>query len=189
MPQVPDASSLRHVRWLLLLFIVVPLLELYLLVWLGGAIGFWPTLALTIISGILGGALARHEGLRVLREWRSALERMELPAEGVIDGLMVLVGAAFLIAPGVLTDLAGALLLIRPTRRLIGGHIRRALERRLGAGAFGLGRTAGQREEPWVVRAQGGESDAREIVTTSGEAVVDPPPAIEGGSRTRTETE
>ena len=105
-------------RWLVV-FTVVPLLELYLLVQLARWIDFWPTVAITVVTGILGGLLAKHEGLRVWRQWRDAMQELRMPEQGVLDGLLVLVGGVLLITPGVLTDLTGTLLLLRPTRRFV----------------------------------------------------------------------
>jgi len=120
------------VRWLLLLFIVVPLAELYLLLLVGRLIGFWPTVALTLVTGVAGGALAKHEGLRVWREWRRALEQMTPPEAGVVDGVLVLIGGALLITPGVLTDALGLVLLLPWSRTAVAARIRREVDRRLG---------------------------------------------------------
>lgn len=120
---------------LLLLFIVVPLVELYLLLAIGSAVGFWPTVALVLVTGVLGSWLAKREGLRVIRQWQGALAQGQMPEEGVLGGLMVLVGGVFLITPGVLTDVAGLLLLFPPSRRVIGGWVRAYFERRIQDGS------------------------------------------------------
>jgi UPF0716 protein FxsA len=119
---------------LALLFIIVPLLELVILVQLGRAVGLWPTLGLVIVTGVLGAALARAEGLRTLRRFRAELGAGRVPGGALLDGLAVLVGGAFLLTPGLLTDVTGFALLLPPTRRLIQARIRRALERRLASG-------------------------------------------------------
>lgn len=104
---------------LLLLFTLVPAVELYLLITLGSALGPAATVALVLGTGMLGAWLARREGGRVLREWQGAVARGELPQEGVTSSLLVLVGGVLLVTPGVLTDITGLLLLIPPTRRAI----------------------------------------------------------------------
>jgi UPF0716 protein FxsA len=91
----------------LLLLLIVPLIDLVVLVWLGRSFGFWPTVALTFVAGAIGAALAKREGLRVWREFRAALEHMKPPERGVLDGVLVLLGAALLIMPG--CDCAGIL--------------------------------------------------------------------------------
>lgn len=118
-------------RWLFLAFVAVPLVELYLLLKLGDLFGPGPTVALVVVTGLGGATLAKREGLRVYSEWKSALERGRAPEVGVIEGLLVLLGGALLITPGVLTDLTGLCLLLPPTRRRLALHLRRMVERRL----------------------------------------------------------
>jgi UPF0716 protein FxsA len=116
-------------RLLLSAFIVVPLVELYLLLWVSRWVGFWPTIALTLITGAVGASLARREGLRVLREWQRTLSSLESPTTGLLQGGLILVGGAFLLTPGVLTDLAGVLLLLPATRQPIATALRRRIDR------------------------------------------------------------
>ncbi len=122
------------VRYILVAFVVIPLVELYLLLWLGSLIGFWPTVAITVVTGVLGGSLAKREGLRVYRQWRDALDEMRAPETGIVEGVLVLLGGALLITPGVLTDITGVLLLLPPTRRPIAARVRRAVDARLATG-------------------------------------------------------
>lgn len=114
---------------LLLIFILVPLVELALLVRLGMFIGFWPTIALVLVTGVVGAALARHEGLRVWLDIQRDLAEGRMPVSHLLDGLMILIGGVLLLTPGVLTDLMGILLLAPPTRRLFKRWLRRKLER------------------------------------------------------------
>jgi len=116
---------------LFLLFTVVPLLELFLLLQLGQRIGVEATVLLVLTTGVLGAVFAKLEGLRVLTTWRTALAQGRLPPDGVLSGVLVLLGGAFLVAPGVLTDVTGLLLLIPPSRRWIARLIKHRLERRL----------------------------------------------------------
>ncbi len=122
-------------RWLVLAFTVVPLLELYVLLAVGQAVGFWPTVAWTLFTALTGGALARREGLAVLTSWRDSLTGGTAPSHGVLDGVLILLGGALLITPGVLTDVTGLLLLIPPTRRVVAAHLRRRLDAHLAAAA------------------------------------------------------
>ena len=112
---------------LLLLFTVVPLLELFILVKLGNLVGVAPTIALVIVTGVLGAWLARVQGLGVVRRLRSELAEGRLPAEAVIDGLLILVAGAVLLTPGLITDTLGFVLLVPPGRAAI---------RKIVAGAF-----------------------------------------------------
>ena len=119
-------------RWVIPLFVAVPLLELFLLLQLATLIDFWPTVALVVGTGLLGGILARREGRKVWREWQQALTTLTPPEAGVLDGVLVLAGAVLLITPGVLTDGAGLLLLFPITRRVAVGILRKTLDHRLG---------------------------------------------------------
>ncbi len=121
--------------WLLLLFTVVPLIEFNLLLWVGGMVGFWPTVALVVATGAIGAALAKREGFRVMRAWQTALAEGRKPADGVVSGLLVLVGGVLLVTPGVLTDLFGLMLLIPWTRRGLAALILQRLERGIERGS------------------------------------------------------
>lgn len=121
-------------RWLLLLFIVVPLIELYLLLFVGSQIGFWPTVAIVLVTGALGAALAKREGLRVWHSYREALSQGRLPDEGIVGGLLVLLGGALLVTPGMLTDVVGFCLLLPASRHFIANHIRAAIASKLDQG-------------------------------------------------------
>ena len=136
MAQRPWATYIVAVAKLLLLFTVVPLVELYLLLQLGELLGLWPTVGIVIATGAVGAWLAKAEGLRVLGKWRSSLARGQIPEEGVLGGLLVLVGGVLLVTPGVLTDLTGLLLLIPPTRKLVADRLRRHVERRMQDGSI-----------------------------------------------------
>ena len=104
---------------LLLLFTVVPLVELFILVKLGSVAGVAPTIALVILTGILGAWLARHQGLGVLKRLSTDLEQGRLPADALIDGLLILIAGAVLLTPGLLTDGMGFFLLIPRGRAVV----------------------------------------------------------------------
>lgn len=116
---------------LLLLFTLVPLIELYLLIGIGRQVGLVPTLALVLFTGVLGAWLARRQGIATLARVQRSLAAGELPTEALLDGLMILLAGAVLLTPGLLTDLTGFLLLAPAGRRPIRRAIRRAFERRL----------------------------------------------------------
>lgn len=116
---------------LALLFVIVPILELVLLIQIGQLVGLLPTLALVVLTGVGGAALARAEGLRVFFRFRNELAAGRVPGQALLDGISVLVGGAFLLTPGVLTDLTGLSLLFPPSRRWIQRRVRARLERGL----------------------------------------------------------
>ena len=121
---------------LALLFIVVPILELGLLIKVGQVVGLLPTLALVITTGVVGAGLARLEGLKTLWLLQSELAQGRLPAQALMDGLAILVGGAFLLTPGILTDILGFALLLPPSRRAIQRRVRARLEKRIRDGAM-----------------------------------------------------
>ena len=102
---------------LIILFITVPLVELVLLRMVGGVIGLAPTIALVIITGIIGASLARSQGLTVLARLQNELAQGRVPTAEMLEGLMVLIGGAVLLTPGLLTDAAGFSLMIPAVRR------------------------------------------------------------------------
>lgn len=104
---------------LILLFTLLPFAELALLIWIGRRIGTLPTFALVVVTGVLGASLARHQGLATWARFRRALEQGRLPGTELVEGLLILVAGAVLLTPGVITDLAGFLLLTPPVRRFL----------------------------------------------------------------------
>lgn len=123
---------------LLLLFTLVPAVELALLIEIGRRIGTLPTLALIVATGVLGAALARHQGIGVLRRIQAELDEGRLPAGALIDGVIILIAAALLVTPGILTDAVGFLCLVPVTRKGIRAFLRRWLERAVREGRTGV---------------------------------------------------
>ncbi len=103
---------------LLLVFILVPLIDLMVLIQIGGVLGFWPTVLVVVFTGAVGAALAKHQGLRTLARINAELSAGRLPTSELADGLLILMAGAVLITPGFLTDLFGLLLLVPPFRRV-----------------------------------------------------------------------
>jgi UPF0716 protein FxsA len=115
--------------WLLaLLFLLVPVAELYVIYKVGDAIGIVWTFLLLAADSVLGSVLLRSQGRAVWRRFNAILAEGRVPHREVMDGVLVIFGGAFLITPGFLTDIVGLALLLPPTRAVI----RRALSRRLG---------------------------------------------------------
>lgn len=122
------------VRWILLALIVTPFAEGLILWQVGSRIGLGWTLLLLVVSGLIGAVMARREGLRVIGSYRDALRTGRMPEEGIVDGLLVLVGGGLLAFPGLLTDVAGVALLIPWTRRVAAERIRQYLARKVEEG-------------------------------------------------------
>lgn len=121
---------------LVLLFILVPFIELMLLIRVGSYMGFWPTFIMLVILGLLGFVLARSQGFFVLHRIREELARGRLPGDALLDGLLVFSGGLLLITPGLLTDIAGLLLMVPQLRGRIRGILKIWLWNRLSSGAM-----------------------------------------------------
>lgn len=116
---------------LLLLFTIVPILELALLVWLGQQIGFWPTVGLIAGTALLGSYLAHREGLSVLARFRTRVASGAMPGSELTDGIIILIAGALLLTPGVFTDIAGFLGLFPPSRAVIKRIVTKRFQRGL----------------------------------------------------------
>ncbi len=104
---------------LLLLFTVVPVVELGLLVQLGRYVGLAATIGIVLLTGIIGASLARWQGLATLRRVQADMAEGRAPTGSLVDGLLILVAGAVLLTPGLITDAVGFLLLIPPTRAAV----------------------------------------------------------------------
>jgi len=113
---------------LIAIFIAVPILELYVIIEVGGLIGVLPTLALLVAVSFAGAALLRHQGRGAWVRFNAALAERRFPGREVADGLLITVGGVLLLTPGFVTDAIGLLLLIPPTRAIA----RRLLQAYLG---------------------------------------------------------
>jgi UPF0716 protein FxsA len=172
---------------LVLVFVVVPLAELFVLIQVGQEIGALPTIGILVVDSILGSLLLRSQGRAVWRRFNEALNNRRPPAREVLDGALVIFGGALLLTPGFLTDILGLLLLLPPTRAvvrrvLLGWFGRRFVVARVAGAAAGAGsrrmRTRGSASGGGG--GGGGRSDGRdgrEAYDVEGQAVdIDPPP-------------
>ena len=125
--------------FLVLLFIVVPIVELYVIIQVGGAIGVLPTIALLIADSVLGSLLMRHQGRSAWRRFNAALSEGRIPHREVLDGALVIFGGALLLTPGFVTDILGIVLLLPPTRALVRQIVGRRVLPRLVVSRFGGG--------------------------------------------------
>jgi UPF0716 protein FxsA len=146
---------------LVVLFIVVPIVELYVIIQVGQAIGIVPTLAILLADALLGSLLLRHQGRGAWRRFNDALAARRFPAREVADGLMIAVGGTLLLTPGFVTDIAGLFLLIPPTRaiarRLFGALVARRFV------VVGVGMPSGRTERDRDPRDYDFEGTAEEI--------------------------
>ena len=119
---------------LFLLFTLVPALELYLILKVGSVIGALNTIFIIIFTGILGAYYARQQGFRVVNNIQRKMQQGTVPGDDLVNGAMLLVGGAFLITPGFITDFAGVSLIFPPTREAIKIGVKRYLEKRVRQG-------------------------------------------------------
>src|SRR5688572_1402573 len=118
---------------LVVVFIVVPIVELAVIIQVGQAIGVLPTVALLIVDSIVGSWLLRREGKAAWARFRAALDAARIPNKEVIDGALVLFGGALMLTPGFISDILGLLLILPPTRAIVNRAIRSRV-----SGAFGI---------------------------------------------------
>lgn len=111
-----------------LVFLIVPFIEIYLLLQIGGIVGVFPTIALVVITAIVGASLLRQQGIATWQRFQDNLQKGEIPAYEMVEGPILLVGGALLLTPGFFTDVIGFACLIPPARRKIAQYI---IEKRL----------------------------------------------------------
>jgi UPF0716 protein FxsA len=127
----------RLVPWwvLALLFVVVPVLEIYVLIQVGQAIGAWWTVLLLVAAGFAGSWLVKREGSRAWRALQEALAAQRMPAKELADGALILIGGTLLLTPGFLSDLVGAFVILPFTRPIARAALTRVITRKFLAGA------------------------------------------------------
>lgn len=121
-------------RFLLLLLIVIPALEIGLFILSGNIIGVWPTVGLIILTGVIGAGLARRQGAEALRLAQVQMRNRDVPSEAILDGICVLAGGVLLLAPGFITDTVGFLLLIPQTRAGFKLGMKKLIRKMIGRG-------------------------------------------------------
>jgi UPF0716 protein FxsA len=151
---------------LVLLFVVVPIAELYVIIQVGQEIGALPTIAILVADSLLGSMLLRSQGRGVWRRFNEGIAAGRPPAREVLDGVLVIFGGAFLITPGFITDVFGVLFLLPPTRALFRRLMLRNVAARMAASAtsWGVGRVSGRRvTQPYDVDGTASERDQERL--------------------------
>ncbi|MDQ6698383.1 MAG: FxsA family protein [Actinomycetota bacterium] len=116
-----------------LLFVVVPIVEIYFIIQVAHIIGGWETIGLLILESLLGAWLMKRQGIGALNRITQAIEQHRAPGKELVDGFLILLAGVLMITPGFVTDVLGFLLLLPPTRALV----RRLLMRRFKQGRYG----------------------------------------------------
>jgi UPF0716 protein FxsA len=151
------------VMWLFALFLAIPLIEIALFIQVGGVIGLWATLAIVILTAILGAALVRSQGAQALLDLRRSMETLNDPTEPLAGGAMILFAGALLLTPGFFTDTVGFALLIPGVRAAI---IRRVRSRVRG-NVFVYGQTSGSRSQQPDADGEIIDGEAEEVAQES----------------------
>jgi UPF0716 protein FxsA len=119
---------------LILIFVVVPLIEILLLIEIGSRIGTLNTIFIIILTGIMGASMMRHQGFTIIRNIQEDLSQGHMPTGELINGALVLVGGILLLTPGFFTDAVGFVLLIPSTRRFILRKLQLLIRRKIESG-------------------------------------------------------
>lgn len=106
-------------RILFVLFVILPILEMYVLIKVGALIGAMPTIGLVLLTAVIGAALLRRQGLSTLQRAQWRMQVGELPAEEMVEGFALAVAGVLMLTPGFITDAMGLFLLVPPTRKLL----------------------------------------------------------------------
>jgi UPF0716 protein FxsA len=130
--------------FLLVLFIVVPLVEIYVIIQVGQAIGPWWTILLLVADSVLGSLLMRSQGRSAWRRFQAAVAESRVPARETLDGILVIFGGALLLTPGFVTDIFGLAFLLPPTRAVVRGLLVRNFAARMFLAATGPRRGRGR---------------------------------------------
>src|SRR5256714_10119402 len=144
--------------FLVALFVLIPIAELYVILKVGDLIGTVPTLALLVADSLLGWWLMRSQGRSVWRRFQETMQAGRIPHREVFDGVLVIFGGAFLITPGFLTDIIGILLLVPPTRSVFRRWLIHRGGRIVGI-SVATGRRAPEPGENWDVEGTAYETD------------------------------
>jgi len=133
-------------RWIFLFFTAIPIIEMYLLITVGGYIGVLPTILFVMLTAVIGVTLLRWQGTATLQRGMSRVGQGQLPGQEIAEGMMLAVAGALLLTPGFVTDSFGFLLLVPPVRQALAALAKRHLKVvDLSAGAAGFGGNTGAR--------------------------------------------
>ncbi|WP_146493496.1 FxsA family protein [Vibrio cyclitrophicus] len=134
---------------LLLLFIFVPIIEIGLFIQVGGFLGLWPTIALVLITAFLGASLVRSQGIQTLMSVQGRLQQGEMPAQQILEGVMLAVAGVLLLTPGFMTDALGMLVLLPAPRAMIAKKMMEKMVVTNMSGGFHAGGQAGFGQSPF----------------------------------------
>jgi UPF0716 protein FxsA len=121
-------------KFLFLLFIIIPIIEISLLIQIGEVLGAWPTIAIVIVTAWLGAKNVRQQGLTTMQSVQTKMAQGEMPSAEIVTGLMLMIAGVLLVTPGFVTDIFGLLLLVPQVRKALAGSVQSHLHTKQGAG-------------------------------------------------------
>ncbi|MFC4556663.1 FxsA family protein [Virgibacillus kekensis] len=121
-------------RWLFLTLLVLPALEIGVFIWAGSIIGAWWVVGIILLTGIAGVTIARKQGMETWRRAQQSMNYGQVPANEILDGICIFVGAVFLFSPGFITDTAGFILVLPFTRGPFKVWLQRFIRNRINKG-------------------------------------------------------
>jgi UPF0716 protein FxsA len=130
---------------LLLAFLIVPIVEIFLLIRVGSVLGPWWTILVLVLMSVVGSRLVKREGFRALARVTTQLQNGQLPADEVIDGGLILFAGALMLTPGFLTDAAALALLVPPVRAVVRKYLKRRYGSRVQVMPMSFGSGTGSR--------------------------------------------
>jgi len=123
---------------LLILLIVVPVVELYILIEIGQQIGAFTTIGIIVLTGIVGAYLVKNQGFMILRKIQHDLSQGILPGDSLLQGIIILAGGIFLLTPGFITDIIGFIFLIPISREIVKKYLLIWLKRKIDSGNINI---------------------------------------------------
>lgn len=123
-------------RWLLLTILVLSALEIGVFVWVGGMIGPWWVVLIIVLTGILGIMIAKQQGIETWNRAQDSMRNGQVPAEQIIDGICIFIGAVFLFTPGFITDFLGFMFVLPVSRNLFKHNIQKLIKRMMSKGTI-----------------------------------------------------
>jgi len=140
---------------LFILFVVLPILEIALLVNVGGMIGGWNTIGVVILTAFVGAYFVKREGVSTLQTAQAKMQRNEMPGKELVDGLMLVVAGILLVTPGFITDIVGFMFALPGSRHLIAAQVSKHMKMRVvmpnsSAGTGGFYQQPGSNQSPFT---------------------------------------
>src|SRR5690606_13184934 len=118
-------------KWIFLALIIVPTLELALLIWAGGKLGFFATMAIIVATGLLGAFLAKKQGLKALKDIQDGMNSFQAPGDQLLNAAFILVGGILLLTSGFISDAVGFTMLFSPTQKMYKPFIYRIIHKKM----------------------------------------------------------